>query len=145
MPIYAWNQERWPGTTVPPGKPPFRLYDAHGTEIDRPCCYIDTDSGMIREYAMNNDGTHVELRRGPHTELAVHEFYFAAPLKLIDAGGNEVDLPPEVYGTPRMKLVIDKLLDLRKILGWSGEMFRKGAAPPPEEEVKPDHVAGDSE
>ena len=35
----------------------------------------------------------------------------------------------EVYGTPRMKRVYNCLLDLRKILGGSGEMFWRGGFP----------------
>lgn len=35
----------------------------------------------------------------------------------------------EVYGTPRMKPVYNRLLDIRKILSGSGEMFWKGAFP----------------
>lgn len=35
----------------------------------------------------------------------------------------------ETHGKPRMKLVLNRLLDIRKILGSSGEMFYKGAFP----------------
>jgi len=35
----------------------------------------------------------------------------------------------EVYGTPRMECVYNRLLDLRKILGGSGEMFWRGGFP----------------
>ena len=35
----------------------------------------------------------------------------------------------EVFGTPRMECVYDRLLDLRKILGGSGEMFWRGGFP----------------
>lgn len=35
----------------------------------------------------------------------------------------------DVYGTPRMKPVFNRLLDLRKIAGGSGEMFWKGGFP----------------
>jgi hypothetical protein len=35
----------------------------------------------------------------------------------------------EVYGTPRMKSVYNRLLDVRKILGGSAEMFWRGAFP----------------
>jgi len=35
----------------------------------------------------------------------------------------------DVYGTPRMKWVFNRLLDLRKIAGGSGEMFWKGGFP----------------
>ena len=35
----------------------------------------------------------------------------------------------ETYGTPRMENVVNRLLDLRKVLGGSGEMFWKGGFP----------------
>lgn len=35
----------------------------------------------------------------------------------------------DVYGQPRMEKVFDRLLDLRKIMGGSGEMFWKGGFP----------------
>ena len=35
----------------------------------------------------------------------------------------------DVYGTPRMKWVYNRLLDLRKVAGGSGEMFWKGGFP----------------
>jgi len=35
----------------------------------------------------------------------------------------------EIYGTPRMRKVFNRLLDLRKIAGGSGEMFWKGGFP----------------
>jgi hypothetical protein len=35
----------------------------------------------------------------------------------------------EVFGTPRMKPVLNRILDIRKILSGSGEMFWKGAFP----------------
>ena len=35
----------------------------------------------------------------------------------------------DVYGTPRMKWVFNRLLDLRKVAGGSGEMFWKGGFP----------------
>ncbi len=38
-------------------------------------------------------------------------------------------LQSEVYGTPRMKPVYNRLLDIKKILGGSGEMFWRGAFP----------------
>lgn len=38
-------------------------------------------------------------------------------------------LRSEVYGTPRMKPVYNRLLDIKKILGGSGEMFWRGAFP----------------
>lgn len=43
----------------------------------------------------------------------------------------------EVFGTPRMKNVFNRLLDLRKVLGGSGEMFWKGAFPGYSFEVDP--------
>lgn len=44
----------------------------------------------------------------------------------------------EIYGTPRMLPVYNRLLDVRKILSGSGEMFWKGAFPGYSLEVNPD-------
>ena len=43
----------------------------------------------------------------------------------------------EVYGMPRMEAVFNRLLDLRKVVGGSGEMFWKGAFPGLAFEVDP--------
>ena len=47
----------------------------------------------------------------------------------------------EIFGTPRMKPVFNRLLDLRKILGGSGEMFWKGAFPGYSFEMSPEAAA----
>lgn len=44
----------------------------------------------------------------------------------------------EVFGVPRMQPVANRLLDLRKLLGGSAEMFYKGAFPGISFEVNPD-------
>jgi len=44
----------------------------------------------------------------------------------------------EVFGTPRMQIVFNRLYDLRKLLGGSAEMFWKGAFPGFSFEVNPD-------
>ncbi len=49
----------------------------------------------------------------------------------------------EVFGTPRMRPVFNRLYDLRKLLGGSAEMFWKGAFPGYSFEVHPD--ASDAE
>lgn len=46
-----------------------------------------------------------------------------------------------VYGVPRMRSTFNRLRDLRKILGGSGEMFWKGAFPGYTFEVNPEFVA----
>ena len=43
----------------------------------------------------------------------------------------------EVYGVPRMKPVYNRLLDIRKVLSGSGEMFWKGAFPGYSFEINP--------
>jgi hypothetical protein len=48
----------------------------------------------------------------------------------------------EVYGTPRMRSVYNRLADLEKILGGSGEMFWKGAFPGYSFEVDPEVTTG---
>lgn len=50
----------------------------------------------------------------------------------------------EVWGTPRMKPVLNRLMDIRKILGGSGEMFWRGAFPGYSFEAMPEMV-GDVE
>lgn len=50
----------------------------------------------------------------------------------------------EVYGAPRMRPVLNRLLDLRKILGSSAEMFYKGGFPGFSFEAFPE-LAGDAE
>lgn len=49
----------------------------------------------------------------------------------------------EVFGTPRMQIVFNRLYDLRKLLGGSAEMFWKGAFPGFSFEVNPDHAGED--
>lgn len=44
----------------------------------------------------------------------------------------------EVYGVPRMAPVVNRLVDLRKVLGGSGEMFWKGGFPGISFEVNPE-------
>lgn len=44
----------------------------------------------------------------------------------------------EIYGEPRMKPVYNRLLDVRKVLSGSGEMFWRGAFPGYSFEVNPD-------
>jgi len=46
----------------------------------------------------------------------------------------------EIYGTPRMQVVYNRIYDIRKILSGSGEMFWKGAFPGYSFEVNPDIV-----
>lgn len=46
----------------------------------------------------------------------------------------------EVFGTPRMKPVFNRLYDLRKVLSGSGEMFWKGAFPGYTFEVNPEYL-----
>lgn len=51
----------------------------------------------------------------------------------------------EVYGTPRMQTVFNRLCDLRKIMGGSGEMFWKGAFPGISFETPPNSQTADVE
>lgn len=46
----------------------------------------------------------------------------------------------EVFGTPRLEDIFDRICDIRKILSGSGEMFWKGAFPGYSFEVNPDVV-----
>ncbi|QDP54863.1 MAG: hypothetical protein Unbinned3891contig1000_61 [Prokaryotic dsDNA virus sp.] len=51
----------------------------------------------------------------------------------------------EVYGQPRMEVVLNRLLDIRKIAGGSGEMFWKGGFPGYSIESQPGLEEGDVE
>jgi len=51
----------------------------------------------------------------------------------------------EVYGTPRMQPVYNRIYDLRKIVGGSGEMFWKGAFPGYAFEMSPEAVQSGAE
>jgi hypothetical protein len=51
----------------------------------------------------------------------------------------------EVFGTPRMRNVFNRLCDLRKVLGGSAEMFWKGGFPGYSFELHPDLVNADVE
>ena len=50
-----------------------------------------------------------------------------------------------ILGTPRMKVMFNRLLDIRKILGGSGEMFWKGGFPGLSFELAPGSNLDDSE
>jgi hypothetical protein len=49
----------------------------------------------------------------------------------------------EVYGVPRMKTVYNRLVDVRKVLAGSGEMFWKGGFPGYAFEINPDITEAD--
>ncbi len=51
----------------------------------------------------------------------------------------------EVYGTPRMKKVFNRLMDIRKVLSASGEMYWRGGFPGFSFEVNPDLVKAGAE
>ena len=48
----------------------------------------------------------------------------------------------DVYGIPRMQNVYNRLMDIRKVLSGSGEMFWKGAFPGYSFEMTPEAIAG---
>ena len=54
-------------------------------------------------------------------------------------------LDDEVYGIPAMQRVYNRLIDLEKIVGGSGEMFWRGARPGYQGEVAPEYQFGDTE
>lgn len=73
--------------------------------------FMDTDENA----PIGSDG------KIPNGTLTVH---WSRVIHLADNRTNN-----EVYGTPRMKKVFNRLLDLKKIVGGSGEMFWKGGFP----------------
>lgn len=55
------------------------------------------------------------------------------------------NLTSEVYGTSKLKSIINRLVDLEKILGGSAEMFWRGARPGYKAVAKEDYELGDDE
>ena len=51
----------------------------------------------------------------------------------------------EVYGTPRLEAVYNRLYDLEKLIGGSAEMFWRGAFPGYSGNIDPDYEMGDTE
>lgn len=52
-------------------------------------------------------------------------------------------LESEVYGTPRLEAVFNRLMDIEKIVGGDGEMFWRGARPGYQGKVDPDYQLTD--
>lgn len=67
------------------------------------------------------------------TEIVTRDVHWTRAIHVAD--GRVVS---EVYGTPRMQVVYNRLLDIRKILSGSAEMFWKGAFPGFSFEVNPE-------
>lgn len=61
---------------------------------------------------------------GAEGTLRSQEVHWTRVLHLCDNRGNS-----EVYGSPRLEKVANRIMDLRKIAGGSGEMFWKGGFP----------------
>ena len=82
-----------------------------GTELDS----SNPRFGQPTEYKINfSDGTN-QFAKKVHWTRVVHL-----------ADNREMS---EVYGTPRMQKSYNRLLDVRKVMGGSGEMFWKGGFP----------------
>lgn len=54
----------------------------------------------------------------------------------------ENNLDSEVYGMPRLKQIINRLVDLEKLLGGDAEMFWRGARPGYQAAAQPDYEIG---
>ena len=67
------------------------------------------------------------------------EVHWTRIIHIVDNRGSS-----ELYGAPRMKRVFNRLLDIKKVLGGSAEMFWKGGFPGLSFEVNPD-VGADTE
>jgi len=67
-----------------------------------------------------------------HTKLV----HWTRVIHLADNRGSS-----EIYGKPRQKAVLNRLLDLKKVLGGSAEMFWRGAFPGYSFEVDPEFAA----
>jgi hypothetical protein len=108
-------------------------------EFDESCVQVKTrerDKASPRyslptSYQINfTDASETGLQATQVEAMAVH---WTRVLHVAD--GRTVS---EVYGTPRMKQVFNRLLDIRKMLGGSAEMFWQGAFPGWSFEMNPD-------
>lgn len=94
----------------------LREADLHNPRFGRPVMYTLTFKDLdITEPAGQGTATIGDVTKRVHWTRVIH---------LADNRTNS-----EVYGTPRMKSIFNRLLDIRKVLGGSAEMFWKGAFP----------------
>jgi len=82
-------------------------------------------------YSLRSENLNGELEG---TEILVH---WTRIIHVVDG-----KLSSETFGTPRMQQVYNYLLDIKKLLGGSAEMFWRGAYPGLAFEVNPERTAG---
>lgn len=114
----------------------LRVYDESVTEVvEREANPASPRYGLPKIYSVsykeNTGNKQEQIKRRIHWTRVIHV-----------ADNREMS---EIYGTPRIKPVYNRLYDIRKILSGSGEMFWKGAFPGYAFEVSPDDVTLDTD
>lgn len=95
--------------------------------------YWETDTGSPRYGMPSRYQVSVILPGGSSSRLlSVHHS------RIVHVAGEDL-LENEVEGAPRLEVVFNRLKDLEKIVGGSGEMFWRGARPGYQGKVNPDY------
>lgn len=99
--------------------------------------------GMPVEYSVQFADITSGLLASPTSNLTTQKVHWSRVIHIADNRTNS-----EIYGQPRMEVVVNRLLDLKKIAGGSGEMFWKGGFPglsietqPTDEDIEFDEAA----
>jgi len=115
----------------------YRIFGEQSAEI----LYSESDRsnpryGMPTYYTLQFE----EPSNGMASSLVSQKVHWS---RIIHVADNLIE--SELYGAPRMEDVYNRLLDLRKVAGGSGEMFWKGGFPGLSFEVDPKHGEFDAD
>lgn len=127
VPIYSLtvNQEETEGRqliylrTFPESQVTISSYETNfsSPRYGKPTEYLITETIYEEGDRLEHSGTHnAAMSKRVHWSRVIHI-------------ADNLNSSSEVYGSPRMELVIDRLLDLQKLYGGSGEMYWRGAFP----------------
>ena len=112
-----------------------RETDPSNPRFGQPILYTVTFQESIGPYT-SRDSNIVSRDKSTTTAVTVdREVHWTRVIHIADNRKTS-----EIYGTPRMKPVFNRLYDIRKVLSGSGEMFWKGAFPGYSFELSPEAV-----
>lgn len=101
--------------------------DSYQTDVTNP------RYGLPTFYSITFANENLSSRQSAPADLTARKIHWSRVIHVAD--GCTID---NVFGTPRMKSVFNRLYDIRKTLGGSGEMFWKGGFPGYSFEVNPE-------
>ena len=78
--------------------------------------------------------------KGSHVAITPVKVHHSRVMHITDS-----PLDSEIYGTPRLEVVFNRLMDLEKLVGGSAEMFWKGARPGFQGKVDKEFTLGEDE